>query len=244
MSFTNYTIVPSDSVVVIDGQAASGVDMTGIDPTIHAIQWYGLLNEGVIEYSVDPNTGILPAQGSFTDPTTYQTQVTEAEAIIFAQNNPVTYYVTVPSLLYGNTTYLFGQAITVSTPNPVQPTGTTTLVPPTPETYQQLYWYNDAWVVSPVDPTLSLSAAQADLSNVVFASAASNVNIQARIYSVLTLSTDADPGSFPCADNAATDLDTYQASMVAEANLVINQIQAATSVTDLFTINPIIDPAF
>lgn len=34
------TIIPSDSIVTIDGVSFSGIDMSGLDPTIHAVQWY------------------------------------------------------------------------------------------------------------------------------------------------------------------------------------------------------------
>jgi len=42
------TIVPSDGNVLVDGEART-VDMTGIDPAIHAVQWDGTAGE--IEYT-------------------------------------------------------------------------------------------------------------------------------------------------------------------------------------------------
>lgn len=42
------TIIPIDGVVIIDGIITSEVDLSFIDPTIHAVQWYG--NAGTIEY--------------------------------------------------------------------------------------------------------------------------------------------------------------------------------------------------
>ena len=65
MAFTNYTIVPDDGTVVIDGNAAFGVSMAGIPATVHAIQWKGAQSSGIIEYKVDPGNGELPAPGSF-----------------------------------------------------------------------------------------------------------------------------------------------------------------------------------
>lgn len=41
-------IVPDDSTVIVDG-AARTIDMTGIDPTIHAVQWFDVAGE--IEYN-------------------------------------------------------------------------------------------------------------------------------------------------------------------------------------------------
>jgi len=42
------TIVPSDGIMIVDG-VARDIDMTGIDPTIHAVQWQG--TRGEIEYN-------------------------------------------------------------------------------------------------------------------------------------------------------------------------------------------------
>lgn len=42
------TIIPIDKVVIIDGVAINDIDMTGIDPNIHAVQFDG--NGGWIEY--------------------------------------------------------------------------------------------------------------------------------------------------------------------------------------------------
>ena len=42
------TIVPSDNNVLVDGETRI-VDMTGIDPAIHAVQWFD--TEGEIEYT-------------------------------------------------------------------------------------------------------------------------------------------------------------------------------------------------
>lgn len=41
------TIIPSDSRVVIDGVGHDGINLSSIDPSIHAIQWYG--TDGEIE---------------------------------------------------------------------------------------------------------------------------------------------------------------------------------------------------
>jgi hypothetical protein len=41
------TILPSDGFVSIDGQGLNGMDLSFIDSSIHAIQWYG--TEGEIE---------------------------------------------------------------------------------------------------------------------------------------------------------------------------------------------------
>lgn len=41
------TIIPQDGVVSIDGVSRSGIDLSSIDPSFHAIQWFG--EDGEIE---------------------------------------------------------------------------------------------------------------------------------------------------------------------------------------------------
>lgn len=48
------TIIPSDGMVYVEGVALF-VDCSGIDRTVHAVQWYGTAGE--IEYLADPVTG-------------------------------------------------------------------------------------------------------------------------------------------------------------------------------------------
>jgi hypothetical protein len=42
------TIVADDNAVGIDGEFFSPLDLTGLDPNIHAVQWYG--EYGEVEY--------------------------------------------------------------------------------------------------------------------------------------------------------------------------------------------------
>lgn len=42
------TIVPSDSIMLVDGVART-IDISGIDPTIHAVQWFD--TRGEIEFN-------------------------------------------------------------------------------------------------------------------------------------------------------------------------------------------------
>lgn len=42
---TRVIIVPSDGLVVADGFAIGGLDLSFMDPTIHAVQWYGTYGE-------------------------------------------------------------------------------------------------------------------------------------------------------------------------------------------------------
>lgn len=43
------TIVPSDTLVIVDGIGYRGIGMSSIDSTIHAVQWYG--DKGEVEYN-------------------------------------------------------------------------------------------------------------------------------------------------------------------------------------------------
>ena len=185
-----YTLVPEDSIAVVNGEVAEGVDFTGIDPTIHAVQWYDVV--GNIEYVFDPITGEKLPNEQITDIATFQSYITDAEEIIFAQNNPVTYYVISNEIVYGGETYFFGEAVIISTPNPVQPDFTTAIVPPTPQSWQELFWYDDAWVISSVNPDLPLAEAQSFLITAAQTSAAEQGNNEARIYSASQLFSAAD----------------------------------------------------
>jgi len=242
MAYTNYTIVPEDGVVTIDGKSAFEVDMTGIGADVHAIQWYGLRNSGTIEYKPDSLTGELPVPGSFTDPDSYSTQVTEAEAIIQGYENPVTYYVTTSDYPYEGQILQLGWKIVIYNPNTPQPSDTTTLVPPTvTESYQTLYWYNSAWLVSSVDPNLTLSEAKTYLKKEVSRDAALASAEQAGVYSIVQLFNSADVGALPTADYPGVDLGQYQIHLDAEVVSLHAQVDAATAMSELYTFDPVVN---
>ena len=50
------TIIPEDKTVIVDGVAASEIDMSGSDQHIHAIQWQD--DKGEIEWKKSSPTGI------------------------------------------------------------------------------------------------------------------------------------------------------------------------------------------
>lgn len=235
-------MIPQDGSVVIDGVDAQGVNFSGLDPTISAIQWIDTF--GWLEFYNDPATDIKPPNERITSLAPYQMYVMEAQTLISLSENPIVYYATVNGLLYGDDSYSFGAPIEITTPNTPQPANTTSLVPPTPEDFQQLWWYANNWVISPVDPTLDLLTAQQQLIKRAQQSAAMNVNIQSSIYSFLTLSVNPDPNSLPCADSPSTTLGTYQTLMDSRLGSKINSINAATQTSDLYYLDPSISPAF
>jgi hypothetical protein len=42
------TIIPEDGFVSVDGEGHSELDLSSIDPSVHAVQWYS--TEGAVEY--------------------------------------------------------------------------------------------------------------------------------------------------------------------------------------------------
>lgn len=64
-----FTIIPVDHLVVVDDTPAFGVDISDIDPTIHAVQWDGA--RGEIEYLPDPDTGDRRPNFCIVDETPY-----------------------------------------------------------------------------------------------------------------------------------------------------------------------------
>jgi hypothetical protein len=159
MAFTNYTIVPVDGVVVLDGVAYQPVDMSGIPDTVHAIQWNGVAGAGRIEYKQLPD-GTLPAPGSFSDPADYynQTQACVDSLVCYSTSN---------SSVYNGQTYIVGQQLAIRQwPHPAVPTGFTTVAPPAQTlSYTALFWADSAFVWSIFDPNDTLVEAQSTSTN-------------------------------------------------------------------------------
>ena len=70
-------VVTEDASVAVDGENYLGLDLSFMDPTIHAVQWYG--THGEVEYK-DPVTGKMTANQEITDFTPYQQAVTVWQA--------------------------------------------------------------------------------------------------------------------------------------------------------------------
>jgi hypothetical protein len=45
------TIIPEDGFVSVDGEGFDGIDLSSVESTIHAVQWYG--TEGEVEHKDD-----------------------------------------------------------------------------------------------------------------------------------------------------------------------------------------------
>lgn len=236
MAFTNYTIVPVDSVVVIDGVAFSPVDMTGIPATVHAIQWYGLRSEGTIEYKINPLTGELPAPGTFTDPADYYNQTQACE-------DPLVVYALADGTVYGTQIYSAGQQLNIyQWPHPAVPTGFTEDQPlGSLSAYDTWQWNGTSWVAAPFPITYTLSQAQEYLTSLVNSNASSLVNAQLRNYSLAQLFNAADVDALLPADSVSNLYPTigdYQTAVDAIVTPKISEITAATAVNQLYTFDP------
>jgi hypothetical protein len=151
MAFTNYTIVPEDGTVVIDGQVTQNVSMAGISADVHAIVWNGVNGLGEIQYKQDPITGILPAPGSFTNPDDYYNQT---QACL----DPLVCYSTSNESVYDGLTFEIGKMLVIyQWPNPAVPSGFTSDQPPAQSlSYTSLFWFNSTFVWSLFDPSQPL----------------------------------------------------------------------------------------
>jgi len=66
------TIIPSDGFVSIDGYGFSGLNLSSIDPTVHAVQWYD--THGEIEVK-DLATGRMVANTEITSLEQFQVAI-------------------------------------------------------------------------------------------------------------------------------------------------------------------------
>lgn len=63
------TIIPSDGVVSIDGESYSGIDLSFIDASVHAVQWYE--DSGEVEIK-NPATGKMVENKQITSLNEFQ----------------------------------------------------------------------------------------------------------------------------------------------------------------------------
>lgn len=87
------TIIPENGLVMVDGRVIEGLDMSSIDPSIHAVQWYG--NYGEVEYKshhvLEDNGSaslVKPANEIITDISPFQSAIDAWEVAKEAEDNP------------------------------------------------------------------------------------------------------------------------------------------------------------
>jgi|GEM_PF-2126231 len=78
------TIIPSDGVVIIDGRGFGGLDLSAMDPQIHAVQWYG--TRGELELAPDAGSGC--ANIAISDLAFVQMAIDAWQAAADAEDNP------------------------------------------------------------------------------------------------------------------------------------------------------------
>jgi hypothetical protein len=71
------TIVPEDGVVTLDGESYANLNLSFLDPTIHAVQWYG--THGEVEHK-DPVTGKMTANREIQNIDEFQQAITVWQA--------------------------------------------------------------------------------------------------------------------------------------------------------------------
>ena len=239
MAFTNYTIVPEDEVVVLDGTAYQHVDMSGIPTTVHAITWSGTTSTGRIQYKILPS-GVLPAPTSFSDPEDYfaQTEACVSPTVVYAEEN---------GFEYNGVTYQAGEQINIYTYPALltDPAGTTSVDPGSiPPFYLQNQWTGTAWVTASFPYNYTLSQAKIFLTSLVNTNASSLVAFQLRNYSPLQVVLAVDPSLFLPADsvtNLYPTIGDYQSAVDSEIAPQLAFINAATNVSQLYDFNPTVD---
>jgi hypothetical protein len=70
-------ILTDDASVAVDGEGYGGLNLSFMDPAIHAVQWYD--TRGVVEYK-DLVTGDMVSNQEITDFTPYQQAITVWQA--------------------------------------------------------------------------------------------------------------------------------------------------------------------
>lgn len=85
-TYSRVTIVPSDTVCIIDGVSRTGVDMSSIPANLHAMQWYRTWGE---EEYVNPETLQMQANVRITSLDAYAAVFASFQAIIEAEQRAV-----------------------------------------------------------------------------------------------------------------------------------------------------------
>lgn len=80
------TIIPSDGTVIVDGRGFIGLDLSAIDPQIHAVQWFG--THGAMELEPDDEYGRGCANIPITDLAFVQSALDAWQAAADAEDNP------------------------------------------------------------------------------------------------------------------------------------------------------------
>ena len=236
MAYTNFKLIVPDNIVILDDFVVE-LDLSELGADYSSIHWSGVEKSGVIVHRPDPETGELKANEFFTDPSPWTKYADEADVLRQAILNPAVFYRTEPQVT-GGEDFPVGSPIVISTPNPVQPPNTTTFAPPAvEESYQELFWYRDTWLVSSVDPTDEVNDAKTALISQAKENAAKNVNLQTRIYSAYQLTVE-DCSNLATADYPGYTVKQYHDYQQSQVDALISQVNKAKKIDDLFNVSP------
>ena len=159
---TIIVINPLASQVILDGSAAEGVSMAGVNPSIQTVQFNTYSNSGVVGFLKNASGQIPPAE-QIKSVAPWQAQITEAEEIIYCQQNPKTFYSTVDPV---------GSPVLSTAKDWPQPPNTTTEVPPAqPTSNTVLYWSGTEFVWSAFPYTDTLKQAKSYIVDAINSSA-------------------------------------------------------------------------
>jgi hypothetical protein len=118
------------------------------------------------------------------------------------------------------------------------PPNSTHLIPSTISSGQTLQWDGSAWVLASFDITLPLADAKTSLINTTRADGASAVDAEVGLYSVVQLITAPDINALESQTYPGTTLGEYQTYVDGLVASTTAEINAATTVPDLYPINP------
>lgn len=80
---TRVTIIPSDTFCSVNGVAFSGIDMSSVRSSVHAVQWYGAWGE---EEIIDKNTLRMQPSIRITSLSNYSKVLTAYQELADAAN--------------------------------------------------------------------------------------------------------------------------------------------------------------
>jgi hypothetical protein len=150
---TLITLDPQQKTVNFgNGEVASGVDMTTVDPSTEIILFNTETQSGFVQFfSKGANHPTRPPETiSNLDP--WKSQLKEAEKIVYCRNNSKTFY---------STTTPVGSPIVVTAKGWPQPPNSTKVVPPAqPSLNTSIYWNGTEFVWSAFPINLDLVGAQ------------------------------------------------------------------------------------
>ena len=191
----------------------------------------------------NPSLGVIPFTAYNEGKDTYVTQI--YLAALAGDYGPVLsyasthYYSVIDNNIFEGRVYNLGD--TMVSPTGVQPANSITQAPPANPSVEPPYailYYDTDWFYSYTDITTPLPEAKTNLINETNTGSAAAVVVQLSGYSPVQQATAPDITLLNTLDYPGVDIGTYQDYVDAVANAEIATINSATSISDLYLINP------